>query len=322
MKNSTAPSNEKRALRWAGLSHGFTLIELLVVIAIIAILAAMLLPALSKAKAKAQQIQCVSNGKQMAAAVVGMYPNDYRDWFPPNSDDGGDQTLGAHWLMGDAGIGATNEFDPQILREPAKSLVSPYVAGNVGIFHCPADTRTGVADGDSANVNGLAGRTIPSARSISMNQAVGSTDATYASSCSGHGGATAAVCGPWLPGTYSCGQKDFATFGRSTDFRIIGPADVFLTVDESIHSINDAALASDANYQKGTLNFIDFPATYHNSGCGFSFCDGHAEVHKWRGSLIVRRELVTGQETANPAPAGNPDWADAYWLAIHSSRHN
>jgi len=196
--------------------------------------------------------------------------------------------------------------------------VAPYIAKNVGIFRCPADTRKpGKYDGAAFYpTSPLVGTVVNVARSVSMNQAVGTVDPQYAGG-SGHSGVPKqATNGPWLTGNYGENKAStgpYATFGKSSSFRGTSPAQVFMMADENQYSINDAGLATCANVSNP--KFIDYPSSAHNGGCAFSFCDGHAELHKWRGGAILWG--------ANGPPGFNPgsplDMADFNWLASMSS---
>jgi prepilin-type N-terminal cleavage/methylation domain-containing protein/prepilin-type processing-associated H-X9-DG protein len=307
-KRVPSAAGVKSALR------GFTLIELLVVIAIISILAAMLLPVLSKAKAKAQGIVCVNNNKQIATAFVS-YSGDFRELYPPNPDDG-TELPGYCWCDGNVqgGLPTTipqgpDTYNPDIIRDASKCLISPYLGQNQPVFTCPSDPRHGTYDGTSF---GMLGQNVPAARSCSMNQGVGTIDQGFAGG-SGHSGIPNQPSnGPWLTGSHGANTHDnpWATYGRTTDFaKGSSPSMIFVTTDESMWSINDAGLAVCA----ATPRFIDYPASYHNRGAGMSFCDGHAELHHWIGGAIVLRG------PPGPQPSSAQDIQDWVWLADHAT---
>jgi prepilin-type N-terminal cleavage/methylation domain-containing protein/prepilin-type processing-associated H-X9-DG protein len=299
--------------------NGFTLVELLVVIAIIAILAALLLPALGKAKAKTQRVYCMNNMNQMMKACF-MYGGDNRDLLPPNPDDS--NTVGGHnWVSGDVSGGMPpgqddqpGMTDPFNLTSPNLCLIAIYLGQSTGPWKCPSDPRFGPYGGPDPTQKGIV---IPTVRSVSCNQGFGTIcpvfNETYGG---GHGGAPSmSTNGPWLDGNHSHHRdQPYATFGRFSDFGFCPASEIFAHDDENPWSINDGALAISAAIPRQ----VDWPTDFHQNGCGFSFADGHAEVHQWKSDFYH----VYGDGLSDyDAKPGSLHYADWYWAAYHATRN-
>jgi prepilin-type N-terminal cleavage/methylation domain-containing protein len=293
---SNAKKSVQRKKYWA-----FTLIELLVVIAIIAILAAMLMPVLSKAKQRAQGSLCLNNGKQMMTAMI-LYSSENGEFFPPNPDDA-NTVPGYNWCSGNAGIGGSQEFNPDVIKDPARSLLIKYLGGNPLLFRCPSDLRTGLYQGTNS---ALLGQVVPAARTFSMSQAVGTIDPGFDAGGAHSGVPNLSVNGPWLNSLETHRRNSpWFTYGKTTDIRNPSPSMLWVLLDEDANGLNDAAFAFGMESPK----WIDVPGTYHNIGCGFAFADGHSETRHWLNRSEKQKDDI----------AGLTDYQDWLWMRERTS---
>jgi len=272
---------------------GFTLIELLVVIAIIAILAAILLPALNAAKMRALAVSCMNDKKQLGLAWF-MYANENSDQLALNFDIA-DNPQSPQWLwngtpcwvMGtmDWGTGQANTNEDYLLNSKY-SLLGSYLGRVPRVFACPAANYVTSAQAKA----GWDHR----ARSVAMNAAVG-------------GGYK------YGAGSPPFGWTQWFVASKISDLRHPGPSDIWVITDEHPDSVDDGQL-----YVSSTpsTTFTELPSNQHGGSCGLAFADGHAEIHKWRDAVMTTHLNVSYLAVRN-VPCKTTD-EDMLWLAAHT----
>jgi len=285
---------------WA---KAFTLIELLVVIAIIAILAAMLLPALSRAKQQAQGAQCLNNTRQLVLAWL-IYADENSSYFPPNWNEAGTDTDPTFcpgilsWVAGNPDN--TNWHQLIDVTKPGSSAsLGPYLGRSYQVYKCPADVYNCVeGSGNFARV-----------RSLSMNGFI-------------YGGPVLQN-GTWISAQNPCVWAgvgcNWHSYAKTTDITQPAPSTLFVTMDEHPDSINDAWMVTQV---ANTGIWEDLPASYHNGAAGFSFADGHSEIHKWLRVQTRQKVHATAGFAINGAVMDDPSNVDIGWMTNHCSHPN
>ncbi len=277
------------AARPASRGRAFTLIELLVVIAIIALLAALLLPALHRAKLKGQGVVCMNNHRQLALAWR-MYTEDNRETLLFASGRTPAWEPGV-WVSGALDFNPHNasNWDPTV--DLYRSPLWPYSGKNAAIWKCPADRSYVVVQGTRRS----------RVRSMVMNVYLG-----------GFRGESGLLFDP----------NQYILYRKYSDLNVPGASTIFVFLDEREDFVNWGNFWTPMNgyspHDPRQYFWADMPAAYHGNAGGLSFADGHSEIKRWRDGRTMPPVNIGGffEYALTPCP-GNPDVS---WMQAHSTR--
>jgi len=253
----------------------------------------MILPALGRAKLKTQGVSCMNNTKQLMLAWQ-MYMHDNNDRIVPayhggNAQGGNfDPAIGPGWVEGWLDwTASTDNTNLNFLINEKWARLGNYVAKSKNVFKCPADNY---ASG-TQRARGWPSR----CRSLSGNIGIGEGNAEG---------------GPW--------DTIYKHIKKASEFIYAGPSETWVFLDEHPDSMNDAGF-----FNPRSGSWVDIPATYHGGACGLAFADGHAEIHKWKGSMTRPRasqvKFTDGSDISGML-GGVSGEIDVHWLSYRGGR--
>ena len=272
--------------------NGFTLIELAVVLATIALLAAMLLPALAQTRQNSQVIECLSNQRQLAVAWM-MYARDNNDKTVPVGSLSEQPAIFAENPLNDVNLqpgGMLAQFCPgnlqsiQMVAGPyynnwiKAGLIYPYIQ-NIAVYKCSADHSV-----------------FPFGKGLP-------TDRTYSVNC--------------YVGGMRWWDPNYKLYRKLSDMNRPGPSHTWVFIEESPASIDDCYFALDPDV---TTMWYNSPAVLHGNASVLTYADGHSEVHQWTDGFMI------GGKNPGTAPGCNvpadPHSGDLAWLLSITTVHN